>query len=298
MDIELWRSIMDNDFAVPAGCSVSAITAELLNHLGSLDADLREGPVYLILESWIQRGCYDRAALTKMATMLLHNLAIGLGQRESDTVFLRSFSMLILANIIDYDLTHPALPENEMRQVLEHGLAYIHAENDLRGHDDEKGWAHTSAHAGDLLWALAQHRLVSAQDLERMMNAIAEKITAPIAFVYLYDEDERLTRAVMAALQRDLLTLPYLAEWLERFTNPKGRIGWDETFENGRLMEVAHSKVETCARHNSKHFLRSLYFQLRTPGFASMPLIGQRPPIADELLPLVDKALSRIRAWN
>jgi hypothetical protein len=62
-------------------------------------------------------------------------------------------------------------------------------------------------------------------------------------------------------------------------------------------MDVVQSEAETCARHNSKYFLRSLYFQLRSPGFANLTSVEQRPAVADALLPLVESALSRVRSW-
>jgi Protein of unknown function (DUF2785) len=62
-------------------------------------------------------------------------------------------------------------------------------------------------------------------------------------------------------------------------------------------MDVVRSEAETCARHNTKYFLCSLYCQLRSPGFAHMTFVEQRPAVADALLPLVENALSQIRAW-
>jgi hypothetical protein len=290
---------MEHEYVLPAGFSRATLTTELLGYLAGSDTELREGPAYLILSQWIdQPATYSHAERWDMATHLLHNLTIGLGEQQTDTIFLRSFSTLILVELIYHDLSEPIFSDQEVRRFFEEVLAYFAAEQDLRGYVPEKGWAHAIAHSADCFWLLARHRAIAAAELERMLEAIAEKLTAPVAHVYLADEDERLVRAVMAALQRDLLSLSFLEGWLERFSHPKGRIGWDETFEQGRLMEVAHSPRETCARHNSKHFLRSLFFQLRSPGFAGMPQMGQRPAVAEALLPAVEHALAQIRAWN
>lgn len=297
MDKPFWQSIMDNGYALPMGYSVATLTAELLSYLGSPDPELREGPAYAILDSWIHRNYYFHADLWEMATQLLHHLTIGLGEQQTDTIFWRSFSLLILTEIIYHDLTHPTLSTTEVRQLLEQALAYFEAEQDLRGYDPEKGWMHAIAHAADLLWVLAQHCDVTAPDLSRIMDALAGKITTPVAHVYLYGEEERLVRTIMGVLQRDLLTLPSLATWLELLTHPKGRIAWSESFEGGKMMDVVRSEAETCARHNTKSFLCSLYFQLLSPGFAHLTFVEQRPAVADALLPLVENALSQIRAW-
>ncbi len=297
MDKAFWQNIMNNDYAILPECSVATLTPVLLSYLGSLDPEIREQLAYRILDTWIHRECYSHTELWNMARQLLHHLTTGLGEQNSDMVFLRSFSLLILTEIVYYDLTHSILEETEVRQMLEQVLVYFSAEKDLRGYDSEKGWIHAIAHTADLLWVLAQQRFLIASDLERILNAIMQKITAPIAHIYLYDEDERLTRTVMGALQRNLLTLPFLATWLGQLTHPEGRIAWNESFESGRLMDVARSEIETCAHHNTKHFLRSLYFQLHSPGFANLTFVEQHSAIGNELLPLVEDALYQIRAW-
>lgn len=300
MDKAFWKSIIDNEYAIPPDSSVEALTSELLSYLGSVDPEVREGSVYAVLDAWIHRDSYSHTELWKMATQLLNHLTIGLGERRSDTIFWRSFSLLILTEIVYHDLTHPTLSETEVQQILEQALAYFEAEQDLRGYDTEKGWMHAIAHAADLLWVLAQHREVTTSDLSRIMDALAQKITAPFAHIYLYGEEERLVRTVMGVLQRDLLTLSFLETWLQVLIHPRDRISWNESFdgpEGGKMMDVVRSKAETCARHNTKYFLCSLYFQLRSPGFAHLTFVEQRPAIADALLPLVENMLSQIRAW-
>jgi Protein of unknown function (DUF2785) len=113
--------------------------------------------------------------------------------------------------------------------------------------------------------------------------------------VYLYDEDERLVRAVMALLQRDMLSITFFKQWLKLLTHPAGRIVFEEEVE--RQLGVALSEAETCARHNVKHFLRSLYLQLLSPGFADLTFVGEKPPRASELLSLVEDTLQHIRVW-
>ena len=300
MNKAFWQSIIDNEYVIPPDFMVQTLTSELLSYLGSGDPALREGTAYAILDAWIHRDYYSHIELRKMIIRLLHHLTIGLGEQQSDTIFWRSFSLLVLTEIVYHDLTHPTLSEIEVQQVLEQVLVYLASEQDLRGYDLERGWMHAIAHAADLLWVLAQHRYVTTSDLSRIMNALAKKITAPVAHVYLYDEEERLIRTVMGMLQRDLLTLRDLSAWLELLIHPRERTSWNENFEgseSGKMMDVVRNEAETCARHNTKYFLYGLYFQLRSPGFAHLTFVERQPFVADELLPLVENALSQIRAW-
>ncbi len=63
------------------------------------------------------------------------------------------------------------------------------------------------------------------------------------------------------------------------------------------MMEVVRSRGETCARHNCRLFLYSLYFQLQSPGFAELTFVDQSPRLASDFLPRVREALEQVRAW-
>lgn len=297
MDKAFWHSIVANDYAIPSEPSLASMTAELLQYLGSTDSELRDELAYPILERWIDTGCYGSDELRSMARQLAHNLTVGLGAQESDTGFLRAFSILTLVDIVYADIEHPYLDEGQLKELLDKAISYFLAEKDLRGYVPVKEWLHAIAHTADFFFISAQHSSVSAADLERIMEAIAQKISAPVAHVYLYDEDERLVRTVMSILQRNLLTMPFLTTWLDRFIHPVGGTplntnDWDE------MLNIVRSEAQTCARHNIKHFLRSLYFQLLSPGFAGMTFITEKPPLTDELLPRVEATLREIRAWS
>jgi hypothetical protein len=160
----------------------------------------------------------------------------------------------------------------------------------------EKGWVHAIAHAADYLFVLALHPFTESSDLERILNAVADKISEPVAHVYVSDEDERLTRSVMGVLQRDVLPLAFFSGWLQRLTHPQARTALNADLR-GEMMDIVRDDAETCARYNVKHFLRSLYFQLLSPGFANLTFVDEAPSLTHELLPLVEDALREIRTW-
>jgi Protein of unknown function (DUF2785) len=300
LDKEFWERVIADDCMLPSGYSRLALSHELLSYLGSPDPALRETLAYTVLDAWIHRDCYSPAELQEMVDTLLQDLSTGLGELSGESVFLRSFSLLILTEIIYHDLHRPSLAPENVRRVLDEALTYLAAEPDLRGYDLANGWIHAVAHAADLFFVLAQHDVIGAADLARILAAMATKVAAPVDHVYLYDEETRLVRAVMAVLQRDLLSQDDLGRWLAMLSRPEGRTAWNEGFagaEGGPMMEAVRSIGETCARHNCRLFLYTLYFQLRSPGFAGLTLVDQAPPQASALLPLVDEALAQIRAW-
>lgn len=275
-----WQAIVDTDFAVPAGASVSELTNELLPLLGATDPELRDAYAYPILDAWLHRGEYSADEMRSLVARLAEHLMFGLGDEETDTVFLRSFSVLVLAEIVHEDNQRPFLTEAEVHQLFELALAYLAAEKDVRGWVPGKGWAHSVAHTGDLLWVLARNRCIGAAALERLLDGIAEKLLLPVRQAFECDEDERLVQPVVATLQRNLVSSQFLTGWLARFTHPTEHVSWAEAFMSG---------ADLCARSNVKQFLRSLYLQLT--------LAESLPTSAVELLPELRAVVKSFSEW-
>ena len=263
MDKAFWQSVLEANGALPTDHDLHALTDELLSYLGSPDAHLRDGVAYPLLAQWISKGHYSRDDLRAMAARLTANLQIGLGEEGTESVFLRAFSALMLAELIHQESKRSIFEfeETDVRAVLEAALTYLPAERDLRGYVPGFGWAHAVAHTADLLWVLANSRYLGASDLERILDAIANKAAPPVEHVYLFNEDTRLARAVMGVLRRDLVSLAFLSAWLERLARPEGRAISIESFFVGEPPAIA-SQVNVCLLHNTRQFLRSLYFAL------------------------------------
>ena len=93
---EYWQQLQHADFEVPTDRALSDLTAELTSMLGSPDAELRDGTAYPALMTWIQRGVYDEL-LGGLGDGMVAGLQTHLGESGTDSVFRRSFSVLILA---------------------------------------------------------------------------------------------------------------------------------------------------------------------------------------------------------
>lgn len=279
---------MDSDYAVPTTHTLPDLTRELFSFLGSPDPELRDMFGYFILTTWIERGLYSDNELRAMATELAENLKIGLGEQGTESVFVRAFSALILAEMVYQQNQRPFLEETDLRRLLEQTLAYYRAEQDLRGHIPGPGWAHSVAHGADLLRMLAGNSSLGAPDLEHIMDALATKIAPPVAHFYLFNEDQRITRAVMVALKRDLLSLSFLRGWLDRLTFYEGQ----KLSFAGLLTEEGPSIPSEIGVHvlcNSKQFLSALYLHLT--------LDEQQPTLAADFAALVLAALQPMNSW-
>lgn len=273
MDKSFWQSIVDADFAVPEGHTVADLTPELLSFLGSTDIDVRDPFGYTILVQWIVRdGRYSPDELRAMRDQLLSNLNVGIGENGTDTVFLRSFSILILSVIVYRENQQPFLSEAEIADLLTHTLRYFTAEHDLRGFVPEKGWAHSVAHTADALKFLARNVKTTATQHESILNAIADKLLLPVTYVYIHSEDERLVSTLIDVMKRAVLPPETWNVWLDRFSD------WKNSWQPGDFVPTIHAPW-----WNTKNFLRSLYFRVDT--VADLPELSSqlKPKIVDVL---------------
>lgn len=264
------KSIVENRFVVPHRDQVAELTPYLKSNLGAVEWELRDYS-YMILSSWIW-GWYDSTyysieELRELGNDAKQNIKIGLGDLESNGVFLRTYSILLLNDLTDFHRQHPYLEEPEIRDRMELYLTYLEKEQDLRGYvSSEKGWAHGIAHVADSLGILSQNPYVNGSDLVRLLNAIATKLRNPIPSVYLHSEEERLARAAVKICQRNLITFEQISSWLSILIEPDRRLPsgdfvWDD-FEKHPWRKILTEPYDRlCAYRNVQNFLRAFYFQ-------------------------------------
>lgn len=252
MDKDFWNSISKNDYKVPAGHTLENLTDILFSYLGSTDPELRDDIAYVVYANWLKRDVYSKEMIKSHVDRLLANLDKGIGETESDTVFLRTFSILLLAEIVHNDNKKQLLAKNQVKIIFEKALWYLDAEKDPRGYIPVKGWAHALAHTADLTLVLARNRFIDGNDLWRMLATISNKIVRSTRCVYIHGEDDRLASAVIEILHRDLTSLNQLEIWTRSLREPDGK-DW-----KGAYIDEERSR----AFQNTRNLLRSIYLAL------------------------------------
>ena len=247
MDKEFWASIAKDDYKVPDGHSLEELTKTLFGYLGSTDPELRDEIAYIVYANFLKRDLYSNEEIQGHISVLLSNLEQGIGETGTDSVFLRAFSVLFLAEIVHNDNKKGLFGKDQILAILEKGLWYLDAEKDPRGHVPVKGWAHALAHTADLMLVLGRNRHVEAAGLERILQGIAKKLVGSTDWVYIHGEVERLANAVVAVMQRDILANEHWEGWLKSLTEPEQ--SWKGAYEN---------EEQAKAFHNVRNFLRSL----------------------------------------
>ena len=139
-DAAYWHAVIGNDFTPPDDAPLPALLWELNGYLSSTDPELRDDIAYGILTQWLYgRRIVPVELRRELVAVWRENLSKGIGETGTDSVFLRSFSALMLSVAVALDNEAPWLEEREFDRLLASALAYQRDERDTRGFDRDKG---------------------------------------------------------------------------------------------------------------------------------------------------------------
>ena len=242
------QAIASDNYEAPTRPELYPLVLAMGTYTGSLDPELRDDLIYTTMATWIARDIFEPKKLNEILMVSLNeqHLFLGLGEEESDTVFTRSFSMLIVAAVLNAHRRHTFLPDSELQVIKHKLLRYLDGEKDLRGYVPVKGWAHSIAHAADALNELVQCEALDADDVQEVLSSM-RNLVGTWEPVYICEEDERLVSAVLSAWQRAEVSDEDIIQWLESLTPTEDR---SPSFPDGYRSYI-----------NCKNFVRSLTFR-------------------------------------
>lgn len=217
----------------------------ILTNIGNPDPALREAAYTNYNQALADIALSQRELKEILQTCISDQyLFYGIGERESDTVFTRTFSALFIAGVIDMHNENPFLTDDGLQATMEAAKEYISQEMDFRGYVVGKGWAHAAAHIADVFAMLSK-----TQQPWEVLNALKSLVLNPHA-IYTAEEEDRITSAVLSVLHWHQISDEQLLEWVESF-DPTGKMWW-----GGNLPTDFNVHV------NRKLFMRSFYFRL------------------------------------
>jgi hypothetical protein len=211
-----WQQVAATATEVPTDRPLADLTAELTTMLGSTDPAERDQTAYPILATWIEAGVYDDL-LTGLGDGMAAGLTQGLGESGTDTVFRRSFSVLVLAECVRRDNVVSRLPAAKILEWGDRVSGWLVREQDVRGFVPGQGWAHAVAHGADALGILAGSAHFGLTELTVLLDVLADRVLAPSPAL-THGEPDRLAAATMAILRRRLVPLRILEPWLARIS--------------------------------------------------------------------------------
>ena len=226
-----------------------ALIIPMFAFIGSTDPELRDSLIYVAFYYFIaQYRYFSKEDLKKLLKTALdeNHLFYGLGEKETDSVFTRTFSALVVAILIWVHNEDHYLSQEEVIEVKNKCVDYYAKEKDHRGFVPEKGWAHSAAHGADMFEELANSKELTAEAIKDILNCIKNKILAgEYAFIDL--EDERMVTPLINLLKREDFDQSLLINWIKEFENV--------TYEN-KYPDVLRISHNVCG------LLKGLYFRI------------------------------------
>ncbi|WP_440115726.1 DUF2785 domain-containing protein [Paenibacillus sp. QZ-Y1] len=239
------------------------LALHMMQHIGSPDPVLRDELIYVTFATWIGQGTFSEEQLRQLLHIAMddQHLFYGIGEKGTDSVFTRSFSVLLLPPILNVDRQQPFLKKEDIEVIHRRLTTYLELEQDVRGYIDDKGWAHAPAHAADAVEDLAQSPYMERAALLELLYAFTGKITQSDV-VYIHDEDQRIAYAVVTILRRNLLDESDIAVWLQSLNRA-------DKLEGKSHLEISQMSL------NVRVFLQTLYLSLRTEETEPFPRVRQ-----------------------
>lgn len=248
LKIDLQR-IEQNDYELNTGENLRDYVQLMLEYIGDPEPELRDNLIYSTFYKWIQeKHWFSDTELGELMRILLSEqyLFYYIGNKNDQTVYTRTFSVLVIALILQRHREQSILDRSDFTNVKQALIRYYEEERDLRGYMDEEGWAHAAAHGADALDELVLCPESDAAAREEVL-AVIQRMLYNDQYIFREEEDERMATVVATIVNHQLLSQQSISEWI------------DSLKECGNW---SRSRDQDIARINTKNFLRCLYFRL------------------------------------
>ncbi|KUP05777.1 hypothetical protein Q75_11180 [Bacillus coahuilensis p1.1.43] len=238
----------------------------MVAHIGSTDSELRDKLIYTVFwkviveENLLNHDCLQELLMNGLNNLLFKDIE----EKNTDSVFTRAFSSLLIALILYRDKQDNFLSSEVIETVKEKLISYMEREYDVRGYVSEKGWAHSVAHAADAFDELIKSPKLNKSSYPEVLRTLWKKVLNPES-VYSHDEDERLLIPILEMLHRGLEVkkVEILVEQIPRYLQE----------QKNQLNEEYYWILV----FNTKTFLKSLFFKLNQfPSYKSLGLVVEK----------------------
>lgn len=243
-----WSNVKASGLSVPEDRPLADLTTELTTMLGSPDSHMRDGLAWPTLATWIGRGVYDDLIIG-LGDGMAAGLTVGLGEDGTDSVFRRTFSVLVLAECIERTNAEDLVPAAKLLEWGDRIATWYLRERDVRGFVPGKGWAHAVAHGADAIGVLGDSPHFGRNELTVLLDVLGDRVLEPVAAPYSHGEPDRMADATMTVLRRNVVPLSVVEPWVARIAA-------------GAVISHAPDIDPFLPTANAEAFLRSLYLQL------------------------------------
>ena len=247
------QQIIELDFQLPSAYTLESALPHLLNDLGSPDASARSDALS-IFDYWISNSYFSTDQNVVLVEKTLEGMRYKLGNSGDDSVFMRSYSALLMLELLHSNLEKTIFDGAKLELIYNAVTDAFLGEQDYRAVVASKGWAYAIPHIGDNFFQLSQTKGLGHYH-EEILETIGTKLRTTGAHIFRFFEDERLATIVVDILKQETVTAEFFESWIEALTTLQGVEAIYRTIVE--LPDDQHA-----AYCNVRGFLRSLYLQL------------------------------------
>ena len=209
------QQIVELNFQLPAGYTLESALPHLFNDLGSPDASARSDALS-IFDYWISNSYFSTDQNVVLVEKSLEGIHHKLGNSGDDSVFVRSYSALLLLELLHSNLKKAIFDDAKLELIYTTVTNAFLREQDYRAVVSGKGWAYTIPHIGDNFWKLSQTKGLEHYH-EKILETIGTKLRSTSAHIFRFFEDERLATIVVDILKQETVTVEFFESWTEEF---------------------------------------------------------------------------------
>ncbi len=255
--------IRDNKDCINPDENIHNYVDLMLKYIGDTNFELRERLIVSMMCNWIIDDYVTEEDIKKIFYTVIseENLLHGIGKENDDSVYTRSFSVLLAACVLFKHLQKSIFKQDEFVFIKDKLIEYYSLEKDFRGYDLKNGWIHTAAHGADALGELAQ--CIETDELvHKEILTVIKKVILNEGYLFTRLEDESIATTITRILSRGLISHQYFINWLEELCTCSPNFeNWDKELSSCSSTKN-FSPIPYTKYNNIRNFIRSLYFRL------------------------------------
>jgi len=242
----------NNDRKLLLEADSTAILQEMLLHIGNADESVRDHQHLRLFYEFLHYELLSSDDKQYLISQLTQDSYIffKIGEKNTDSIFQRSLSVLWLTYLIRSDAEQSFLSNEQYNEILNLATRYLSKEKDTRGYIDGKGWAYGIANGADLILALIKHPNFTINYAPAILQSIRDCFWKET--VYVDDEEERLVEIMEALISREI-DEKLLIEWVEQVF---------DSLEYSK-QSIGYQPLFLKARTQTLHFMKTFYFTLK-----------------------------------
>lgn len=218
----------------------------ILEQLASPDDALRDRGAFFYLAEAISAKSLDDRQLISMTNYLIADdqLFSHIFEGQNDAVFGRSYSILMLSQLLRHDrVDHSFLDQELIDRIISQVAVYSLIERDTRGYVNQHGWAHAFTHLSDVYSELFKNSLITRADKILLIGTLATNL-GELKTPLIMGEIQAIAVSMIYIINRHQLFEDFLMKIIKTWRSQMTQLpadseeGWNQIFNRNRFFQA------------------------------------------------------------